>query len=529
MTSVEDAVSVAQVGSVHMRLAASPSLRVSVPTISLPETTAASADALPVVQASVAPRASATLEHRLMWERRYRRRLGLTDAVVLVTASSATAISSMLTGGSVAGVLLLSMLLMATWFALLSGLHTRQAALFRTSISEYRGVVHATGLAFGFMAIVAVGLRLPDMQTTMLVALPGGLFALLITRWSWRRWLTGQRSLGRLASRTLVVGNRVDVEYVLDRLSPIEQSGYLVLGATLLDGNATELEVHGTRFPVLGNVNTVSDVAAQLGADTIVVASRPDGDPDFIKRLSWQLEGTAAQLVLSNPLTDVVGPRMTFSPIDGLPLIQVEMPSYEGGRHVLKRALDIVVATAALIPIALITPFLGLLIKLDNHGPVFFFQERVGRDGRTFKMVKFRSMRTDAEAQLAALKEQNEGAGVLFKMKDDPRVTRVGRVLRKLSLDELPQFWNVLTGDMSVVGPRPPLRSEVDAYEQIVHRRLYLKPGITGLWQVSGRSDLSWDESVRLDLRYIENWSVLGDLQIMWRTAKVMIQPSGAY
>ena len=195
----------------------------------------------------------------------------------------------------------------------------------------------------------------------------------------------------------------------------------------------------------------------------------------------------------------------------------------------LKRALDIAVASVALIPIALITPILALLVKLDSPGPLFFSQERVGRDGRTFQIMKFRSMKTDAEQQLATLKEQNEGAGLLFKMKDDPRVTRVGRILRKLSLDELPQFWNVLIGDMSVVGPRPPLPSEVTAYDGTVFRRLYIKPGITGLWQVSGRSDLSWDESVRLDLRYVENWSVMNDLQIMWRTAKVMVRPSGAY
>src|SRR5690606_14098833 len=257
--------------------------------------------------------------------------------------------------------------------------------------------------------------------------------------------------------------------------------------------------------------------------------SRPDGDPDFVKRLSWQLEGTAAELVLSSRLADVAGPRISLRQVDGLPLIRVRIPTYEGGVHLLKRALDVVVSVLALVPIALVTPAIALCIVADSPGPVFFFQERVGRDGRTFRMVKFRTMRTDAEQQLAALREQNEGAGLLFKLKDDPRVTRVGRVLRKLSLDELPQFWNVLVGDMSVVGPRPPLPSEVTAYDGTVFRRLYIKPGITGLWQVSGRSDLSWDESVRLDLRYVENWSVIDDLRIMWRTARVMFRPTGAY
>jgi len=233
--------------------------------------------------------------------------------------------------------------------------------------------------------------------------------------------------------------------------------------------------------------------------------------------------------VLSSRLTDVAGPRLSFEALDGLPLIRMRIPTYSGGQHIVKRALDMTVAACALIPIALAYPVIALLIKLDSPGPIFFFQERVGRDGTPFRMVKFRSMHVDAEQQLAALRAQNEGAGVLFKMKDDPRVTRVGRVLRKLSLDELPQFWNVLTGAMSVVGPRPPLPSDVTGYDGNVFRRLYIKPGITGLWQVSGRSDLTWDESVRLDLRYVENWSIVNDLQIMWRTAKVMFAPTGAY
>jgi len=178
---------------------------------------------------------------------------------------------------------------------------------------------------------------------------------------------------------------------------------------------------------------------------------------------------------------------------------------------------------------AMMTPILALLIKLDSRGPVFFSQERVGRDGHMFRMFKFRTMVVDAEEALAALKEQNEGSGPLFKLKDDPRVTRVGRVLRKISLDEFPQFWNVLRGDRSVVGPRPPLPDEVVEYDGAVARRLYVKPGITGPWQVSGRSDLSWNESVRLDLSYVENWSIMNDLQIMYRTARVMLDRRGAY
>lgn len=510
MTSVEDAVSITRTASVFLPIPASRSNRV-------------------VPRPAIAPRVSATLERRRQWERRYRMRLRITDAVVILLAAGVTAAVQMIAGVAGEEALRDGILLGALWYLMLSALHTRDAALFRASAAEYRGVVHASGLAFGATAMIGVLLAWENLQFVLLVGLPVGLLALLITRWAWRKWLGTQRVHGRFTSRTLVVGDKDDVEYVVRTLHPIGASGYQVVGATLLDGNARDVEIDGARFPVLGNLNTVAAVAAELEADTIIVASRPDGDPEFVKRLSWQLEGAASELVLSSRLTDVAGPRLSFSPVEGLPLIQVQIPTYEGGQHVLKRALDIAVATLALIPIAALTPFIAAVVKLDSPGPLFFFQERVGRDGRTFKMVKFRSMRTDAEQQLAALKERNEGSGLLFKMKDDPRVTRVGRILRKLSLDELPQFWNVLTGDMSVVGPRPPLPSEVTSYDGTVFRRLYIKPGITGLWQVSGRSDLSWDESVRLDLRYVENWSVVNDLQIMWRTAKVMMRPSGAY
>lgn len=510
MTSVEDALSITRTGSVFSPIAA-------------PRATKS------VTRTVVTPRMSATLERRRQWERRYRMRLRISDAGVILSAVAITAAIQLMTGVTGEEALRNGIPLAALWYLMLSALHTRDAALFRASATEYRGVVHATGLAFGIIAMLAVVLGWQTMQLVLLVCLPLGGLTLLITRWVWRNWLGAQRARGLFVSRTLVVGDKDDVEYVVRTLHPIGASGYQVVGATLLDGNARDVEVDGARFPVIGNVNTVSSVASELGADTIIVASRPDGEPDFVKKLSWQLEGTAAELVLSSRLTDVAGPRISFAPVEGLPLIQVQIPSYEGGQHLLKRALDIAVATVALIPIAVITPILALLVKLDSPGPLFFFQERVGRDGRTFRIVKFRSMKTDAEQQLAALKEQNEGAGLLFKMKDDPRVTRVGRILRKLSLDELPQFWNVLVGDMSVVGPRPPLPSEVTAYDGTVYRRLYIKPGITGLWQVSGRSDLSWDESVRLDLRYVENWSVVSDLQIMWRTARVMVQPSGAY
>jgi exopolysaccharide biosynthesis polyprenyl glycosylphosphotransferase len=209
--------------------------------------------------------------------------------------------------------------------------------------------------------------------------------------------------------------------------------------------------------------------------------------------------------------------------------MHVELPQYAGGKHILKRMFDLVASACGLILLLPLLVTLAVLIRIDSPGPVLFRQERVGRGGMPFGMLKFRSMVVGAEDQLAGLLDKNEGAGVLFKMKNDPRVTRFGRVMRKYSLDELPQLWNVLIGQMSLVGPRPPLAREVAKYEKHVNRRLFIKPGLTGMWQVNGRSNLDWDDGVRLDLYYVENWSLTGDLVILWRTIRVLREHSGAY
>jgi exopolysaccharide biosynthesis polyprenyl glycosylphosphotransferase len=273
----------------------------------------------------------------------------------------------------------------------------------------------------------------------------------------------------------------------------------------------------------------VPDLVAELGADAVLVAGQLAGGTAAIRSLGWALEPAHTELVLVSSLVNVAGPRITMRPVEGLPLMHVDQPRFEGGRHVVKRVLDVVVASLALLAMLPLFAVLAVLIRRDSGGPVFFSQTRNGRHGETFRMHKFRTMVTTAERDRAALVAANQGAGPLFKMKDDPRVTHVGAVLRRHSLDELPQFWNVLKGEMSLVGPRPPLPEEVASYEGHTGRRLYIKPGLTGLWQINGRSNLDWEESVRLDLYYVENWSVTGDLMIMWRTFKVMVRPEGAY
>jgi len=241
------------------------------------------------------------------------------------------------------------------------------------------------------------------------------------------------------------------------------------------------------------------------------------------------LEGTGIDLVLAPALTDVAGPRIHTRPVAGLPLIHVEAPEFRGTRKLIKGFVDRALALVGLILALPVFAIIAIAVKLDSPGPVLFRQVRVGLGGREFNVYKFRTMVVDADKMLASLAEKNETDGLLFKMRNDPRVTRVGRVLRKWSLDELPQLLNVLRGDMSLVGPRPPLPSEVARYNGDVARRLLVKPGMTGLWQVSGRSDLSWEDGIRLDLYYVENWSLAVDLTILWKTIGAVLQRRGAY
>jgi exopolysaccharide biosynthesis polyprenyl glycosylphosphotransferase len=265
------------------------------------------------------------------------------------------------------------------------------------------------------------------------------------------------------------------------------------------------------------------------GADTVAVVSSDRIGPEKLRSISWQLEGSATDLVVSPGLIEVAGPRLHIVPMAGLPLLHVEEPTFSGPSRFAKGAFDRGVAAVLLLGLWPVFIAIALAVRLTSRGPAFFQQTRVGRAGRDFTMVKFRSMYVDTEERLPELEGLSDGNGMLFKMRVDPRVTRVGQFLRKYSLDELPQLVNVLTGSMSLVGPRPPLPCEVVKYEAHVHRRLLVKPGLTGLWQISGRSDLTWQESVRLDLRYVENWSMAGDLLILWKTARAVIAGSGAY
>lgn len=482
-----------------------------------------------------APRIGPAVHRRHVWERRYRRRVAITDTVIVLLSTLLAGVIQLVSArvyfldapwqfGRVA------VLTAAIWLIMLSLFQTRARRVIGHGSEEYRRVAHATGMAFGILAIGFVIDQSQAIRTQLLVSLPLGIVALLLGRWVARRWLVRQRAAGEFLSKAVVVGARSDVEYVIHAISGDNVAGYHIVGVSLEDNAAANtITIDGVTYPAVGSPDSVHHVAALLEADAVIVASTPSNNADYMKDLSWKLEGTASELVMSSPLADVAGPRMSLRPVEGLPLIQVALPQFEGTPFIVKRAVDIAFSSLALVGVAILTPFIALAIKIDSRGPVLFRQTRVGRDGHTFTMMKFRSMAVDAEKRLAELHAKNEAEGPLFKMQDDPRVTRVGKFLRRTSLDELPQFWNVFIGNMSIVGPRPPLPKETAEYESHTGRRLFIKPGITGPWQVGGRSDLTWDESVRLDLRYVENWSLTEDVLIMARTARAMVKPSGAY
>jgi len=327
-----------------------------------------------------------------------------------------------------------------------------------------------------------------------------------------------------------VIGRTKDVESVILQLQDNPAVGYRVAGVAL--NSLPRKASYGKpwyRIPVMSTLDDIEELVRRAGASIVIVAGTLPGGSHRLRELGWRLEDLSTELVLASRLTDIAGPRVHYRPVEGMPLMHVELPQFTGTRHLLKRLVDLTVGILALVILAPVLLLLAVVVKADSSGPVFYSQERIGRNGTTFRMHKFRSMTTDADLRLAELSSGNQGSGPLFKLHDDPRVTRCGKWMRRYSLDELPQLFNVLTGEMSLVGPRPPLRREVEAYEQPAHRRLLIKPGITGLWQISGRSNLSWQESVRLDLYYVENWSLMGDLMIMWRTAKAMVSAEGAY
>ncbi len=387
-------------------------------------------------------------------------------------------------------------------------------------------------------ALVAIGSYMTKTDVArgfVVVALPLALVLDLIGRYVARKYLHSQRGRGRAMTSMLLVGDGRSVAAFAALVRHDRFAGMDVVGACvpaeLVDDAATRQELEDAGVTLLGDVDLIVSAVQASGADTVAVVSSSAIGHERLRWISWQLEGTDTDLVVSPGLTEVAGRRLHIQPVAGLPLLHVEEPEFTGfpppaqerlRSHGRACSLLVLLAPAALT--------VAGAVALTSRGPVFFRQERVGRNGRPFKMLKFRSMYIDAEARRAELDARNVNSdGLLFKVPDDPRITPVGRFIRKYSLDEIPQLFNVLSGKMSLVGPRPNLPAEVAKYGDDMRRRLLVKPGITGLWQISGRNDLTWQETVQLDLRYVENWTLGYDLMILWKTPSAVARASGAY
>ncbi|WP_113705308.1 sugar transferase [Nonomuraea lactucae] len=391
---------------------------------------------------------------------------------------------------------------------------------------EFRAVFNGGA---GLMATVAIGAYATQTavaRSFVMAMLPLALLSALYFRYKMRKRLHRRRAVGQYMRQVVAVGHRESILDLVMQFRGQPYHGMLVVGACL---PADRMDVDLDGIPVLGSFGEVADAAARVRADAVAVLACPEMDGIALRRLAWSLESERTDLFVAPALMDVAGPRISIRPVAGMPLLHVEHPEFDGAKQVVKSVFDRCVAGAALLLMAVPLLTIVLLIRLTSRGPALFYQTRVGRHGREFRVVKFRTMVEGAERLKGALQEANEFDGVMFKMRNDPRITPLGGLLRRYSLDELPQLFNVVRGEMSLVGPRPPLPEEVAQYGTDVRRRLVVKPGMTGLWQVSGRSDLTWEESVRLDLRYVENWSLILDLQILWKTWSVVTRGEGAY
>jgi exopolysaccharide biosynthesis polyprenyl glycosylphosphotransferase len=469
------------------------------------------------------------------WKRRYSRLLLVLDLTAVLIAVS---LAQWLRFGAPMGsyhlwfYLEVSAAIAVCWMLALTLNHSRSERVIGSGAEEYRRVWTGTLWVFGAVAIISMLADLHIARGYLAIALPAGLLLLLGLRWTARRMIVvARRDHGRCMTRILAVGSAAAVSDLARSLHREPWAGYQVVGACIPGWSAgSHLEIPGIGdTPVFGDENHIAGAVTATGSHTVAVTTSEQLHGRGMQNLSWELEKLDVDLLVAPGVVDVAGPRLQMHPVAGLPLIHVDKPQYQGAKRIEKRLFDIGFSALVLLAGLPLLAVIAVAVRAGSKGPVFYRQERIGLDGRPFQMLKFRTMIDGADTMLDDLAHLNEGAGALFKIRNDPRITPVGRFLRRYSLDEIPQFINVLTGDMSVVGPRPPLACEVRSYDDHTKRRLLVRPGITGLWQISGRSDLSWEDSVRLDLLYIENWSMMADLLITVKTARAVLAHHGAY
>lgn len=464
------------------------------------------------------------------WSDTYTRRLVGLDFVVGAIVVALALVIGPAPGDVGSGYLMASAAMPFVWVLTLALSRAYERRYLGVSDEEYRAVGRATVALLGMLAVAGLFVKV-QWSRVYVITLIVGLFALgVLARRIMRHWLHRQRRLGSLMQRTVVVGRADAVAELIRNIKSSPDQGMepvaVCTSAMDSDWNSTT-DVEGV--PVMGSPLDVVSAVDLCDAEIVVVTSHPELAGKQLRRLAWALEERGVELVVSTGLLDVAGPRLTIRQSTDMSLLHIERPAATRRSVLLKSLMDRTLALCLILALSPVLIAIAVAIKVSDPGPVIFKQRRVGVRGEMFTIFKFRTMCVDAEKKLESLLHMSEGNAVQFKMKRDPRITPIGQFLRKYSLDELPQLFNVLFGTMSLVGPRPQSQAEVEQYEPDAMRRLHVRPGMTGLWQISGRSDLDWEQSIRLDLRYVDNWSPIVDLQILFRTFRAVVAGSGAY
>lgn len=420
----------------------------------------------------------------------------------------------------------MSLVLLAVWHLALWVLGAYALKYLRAGATEYNAALNATTVAAAVFGLIWIWFDFAYPGSLFVLWLFFGLAGLGLARYGRRRVVNHLHiKLDMLLTPVIVVGGNHHVDEVARVLARERWIGYRVIGAVTNEF----LPVTATGLNVLGEVDDLTRVVAENHVKVVIFAEGSFASQSAFRRMAWKLEESQVQMILVPTMADVSAQRLEFRPVAGLPLVDVDRPRAVRSLRWFKRSMDVLGSAVFLLVLGPVLLAAMIAVKLEDGGPILFRQKRIGLYGKEFDCLKLRSMCVDAEARLAELEAKNEGAGVLFKMEHDPRITRVGRFIRRYSIDELPQLWNALRGDMSLIGPRPALASEVARYDDDTRRRLQVRPGLTGLWQVSGRSRLTWEDTVRLDLYYVDNWSMAQDMIIMIRTAKAVLGSNGAY
>jgi exopolysaccharide biosynthesis polyprenyl glycosylphosphotransferase len=477
---------------------------------------------------------------RSRWERKVVRRIFLTDAAVVAFAVGVAHVLRYdvmpvppdILAEVRPGVWQVSVGIFIGWMVALSVFRTRDPKTFDNGSRQYQRVARSTFALFGWVAITALLVKWEISRGFLAISIAVGTTLLFMERRAWRAWVLRKRRQGDYLARVLVIGGVRSAKAMTLRFSEDTMSGFRVVGVWVPDRVAAPDErfhANDSAVPVLGTESDLGQALDIDAVDTVVVTDTEHLGHDGMRELAWALEDRNVNLLVAPNVVDVAGPRIHLQAHGNMPLIYLSGPSYSKARTLRRAIFDRSFAATVLLFSAPVLLTAILAIRLTSRGPIFYRSERIGTDGVRFQMLKLRTMVLNADQLQADLHHHKDGSGPLFKLVDDPRVTRVGRFLRRYSIDELPQFVNVLRGDMSVVGPRPWVDTEVDPYSEFMRRRVLVKQGVTGLWQVSGRSDLTWEDSVRLDLDYVENWTMLRDMQIIVRTARAVLASRGAY